>query len=213
MKRPVGVSFVAAWCLVPAYFFAVRAWAYRAEAPAWAIALFGLVAIVGVVLGTGLRRLDEWARLWSIAFSSLMTAGVIANAARKDRFDSGAATSLVFYALPALYLLRRSVRSAFARGPAAFRRVISRFVVGMPQAMVLSELGPPDRVGDPDPEADTDFTWAYFDRLPGHVDSVIAFAGGVVRTSWTRGTYDEKDRREVRALGRPYENESTAPKS
>src|SRR6185295_4411965 len=134
----------------------------------------------------------------------LMSAGVIGNGLRKNQLDGGTATSLVFYVLPALYLLRPSVRSAFARGPAAFRRAMRCLTAGTPQAVILSALGPPDTVGGPDAEAETDFTWEYHDRLPDQVDLVIAFAGGAVRTSWTRGMYDANDRREARTLGRPY---------
>jgi hypothetical protein len=86
----------------------------------------------------------------------------------------------------------------------SFRRAMLRVRDGAPQAEVLSILGPPDAVGGEDAEAGIGFCWEYRDRLPDHVDLIIAFAGGAVRCSFTREVPDPQRRSEFRALSRPY---------
>ena len=82
-----------------------------------------------------------------------------------------------------------------------FGRAMSRLHDGIPQADVLAILGPPDRVGGREPEVGIEFRWEYHDRLPDHVDLIVAFAGGAVRTCFTRHLPQPKHRPPFRKPG------------
>ena len=81
---------------------------------------------------------------------------------------------------------------------------MSRVKDGTSQAKVLAILGPPDGVGGADAEAGIEFCWKYHERLPDHVDLILAFAGGAVLFSHFRAVPAPKRRSEFRALTRPY---------
>jgi hypothetical protein len=83
----------------------------------------------------------------------------------------------------------------------AFRGAMAEVREGAPLADVLSGVGPPDAARGPAPEAGIELLLEYHDRLPDHVDFIVAFSGGVVRCSFTRNVQDPQRRRE---LGCPY---------
>jgi hypothetical protein len=99
-----------------------------------------------------------------------------------------------------------TARAALSRMKAwrAFRLAMKKIHDGIPKAQVLKLLGAPDLVGDADPEAGIDFSWEYHERLPDHLDYVVAFSAGAVCYSWTRDVPDTRRRNEFRRFGCPY---------
>jgi hypothetical protein len=91
-----------------------------------------------------------------------------------------------------------------------FRRAMARVQDGTEQQEVLALLGPPDGIGGREPGAGIELRWEYYDRLPDHVDFVVAFSGGSVRCCFTRDLPHPQRHRAFReaagppsALGRP----------